>query len=331
MRLRRALFATIFCATLMSAQTATLRPEARPAEDPQLRAEAVGLLERANRVSTPELWPPNQMKIRFRVPNPAPGDPVEGEYISSIGGPDLRRQDWHYGAFEPTQIRNGPRLSLTHNTVQEPPILELLPQITPIYLGRFDHEDIIRSIVPGPDGQRCIHFDTVFGDRQQLGVICVDRDQGWLASIRIGDQVTRNSKFFTFQGASFPGHVERWVGDQELIEVETSIQLKNDFPADFFSVPESAAFLCPDFRRAFAEHTPQPPVQSSSSDVHDVELLGMIGIDGHVSALRPIDRVRPDLNERAMALVATWTYTPATCNGQPAAWQRLFTVHFKGL
>lgn len=319
------------CTVLLSAQTATLRPEARPAEDPRLRAEAVALLERANRVSTPAQWPPNQMTLHFRVPNPAPGDAVEGDYVSSVGGPGLRRQEWRYGAFERTQIRNGPRLGVIHNGAQPPAILEVLPQITPVYLVRFDHEDIIRSISTGAEGQRCVQFDTVFGDRQQACEVCMDAQQGWLMSTRTGDQITRNSRFFAFQGAFLPGHVERWIGGHEVMEVDSTIVPKNDFPADFFSVPESASYLCQDFRRAYAESTPQPPVQSSSLDVHDVNLLGTIGVDGHVSGLRAIDRVRPDLNERAIQLVSTWTFAPASCGGQPAAWQTLFTVHFKGL
>ncbi|HAF14741.1 MAG TPA: hypothetical protein DCK99_13805, partial [Blastocatellia bacterium] len=189
MHAARLLFAGFVCSLVVNAQTATMRPDVRPPEDPRMRAEAVALLERANRVSTPARWPPNQMTLRFRVPDPTPGDPVEGEYVSSIGGPGLRRQEWRYGAFQPTQIRNGQRLGITHNTAARPPILELLPQITPIFLVRFDHEDIIRSITNGPDASRCIQFDSVFGDRQQSCEICVDAAQGWLLSARLGDQV----------------------------------------------------------------------------------------------------------------------------------------------
>lgn len=322
----------VFGASILTAQTATLRQDGKPPEDPKVRAEAVALLERANRVSTPSFWPPNQMTLHFRVPNPTPGEPVEGDYVSSFGGPGpLRRQEWHYGAFQPIQIRNGPRLGVTQNTVRQPPILNLVPELTPVYLVRFDHEDIIRSITPGPDGQRCIQFDTIFGDRQQAGEICVDAEHGWLMTFHVGDQVTRNSKFFAFQDAFFPGHVERWIGNQEVMAIDSSIVAKSDYPPDYFSVPQSAAFLCQDFRRAYSVNTPQPPLQSSSTDVHDVSLTGMIGVDGHVSNVQPIDRVRPDLNDRAIALVSTWTFAPASCNGQPAAWQTVFVVHFKGL
>ena len=89
------------------AQTAVLRPGSGPPEDPQLRAEAVRLLERANHLSSPAVWPPNVLTLRFHVPNPAP----DGEYVSSVGGFKLRRQEWRYGTYQTTQIRNGDRFN----------------------------------------------------------------------------------------------------------------------------------------------------------------------------------------------------------------------------
>ncbi len=323
------LFLLLFTALTLNAQTATLRRDSPP-EDTRLRAEAVALLERANRVSQPMVWPPNEMRHHFTIPNPAPGDATEGDYTSSIGV-DTRRQEWRYGAFQITQIRNGRRMSFSERTAPMPAILQVLPKITPIYLGRFDHEDIIRSITAGPNGSRCIQFDTVFGDRQQAAEICVDTDAGYLLSIRQGDQITRNSNFFAFNGSFLPGHIERWIGNRELIAVDQTVVPKNDYPPDFFSVPEtSTGFACQDFRRAFAVNTPQPPLQSSSPDVHDIVLSGVIGVDGHVTGLRPLDQMLPDLNDQAMKLVGTWTFTPASCNGKPAVWGNTFTVHFKG-
>jgi len=104
---------------------------------------------------------------------------------------------------------------------------------------------------------------------------------------------------------------------------------KSDYPADFFSVPETATgFICQNFRRAFAENTPQP-IQTASLIVRDVELLGTIGTNGHVYRLRAIEQVEPELNDEAIRLVSTWTFAPATCEGKPAAWETVFTVHFK--
>ncbi len=83
MRVALFAFAGLSVARFLSAQTTTLLPDSQLPEDPKFRAEAIGLLERANRVSTPAVWPPNEMRLRFRVPDPAPGESSEGEYVSS--------------------------------------------------------------------------------------------------------------------------------------------------------------------------------------------------------------------------------------------------------
>jgi hypothetical protein len=77
-----------------------------------------------------------------------------------------------------------------------------------------------------------------------------------------------------------------------VIEIDQTIVPKSDYPADFFSVPETATvFICQNFRRAFAENTPQPN-QTASLNVRDVELLGTIGTNGHVYRLRAIETGR---------------------------------------
>lgn len=318
-------------ASFARAQHTTLRPESPP-EDPKLRAEAVSLLERANHVSTPAAWPPNEMRLRFRIPNPAPGESGEGEYVSSVGGKGLRRQVWTYGEYQQTQIRNGQRLFVSQgHKAPRPAFMELLGRLAPIYLVRFDEQDIIRSITHTPEGSRCIQFETVQGDhQQQLNEVCVDAVHGWLLSLRLGNELTRNSNFFPFNGAFLPGRIERWKDGKLLIEIEETDVEKSDYPPDFFDVPaDTKAYFCDDFVRAFAKNTPQP-AQGPSASVHDVLLTGTIDMDGRVFGLKPVDEVRPDLNEEAIKLVSTWTYTPATCRGEPAVWQTTFTVHFKG-
>src|SRR5437868_6722 len=99
------LFATAICADGVRGQSATLTSGVL--EDPKLRAEAVRLVERANLVSTPGTWPPNEMRLQYRFGTPPAGFPAEGEYVSSVGGPGLRRQQWDYGPYHFTQVRNG--------------------------------------------------------------------------------------------------------------------------------------------------------------------------------------------------------------------------------
>lgn len=318
-----------FTVQFSQAQTATVRPDALPVEDPKLRAEAVSLLERANHVSSPAVWGSNELTLRFHVPNPVDGQPNDGEYVSDVAAPGVRRQEWHYGTYQLIQIRNGQRIGALQNNVPKPLALEWLQRVAPIYLVRFDHEDIIRSITDGPGDSRCIHFDTVFGDRLQAGEACVDPKSGWLLSIRQGDVTTRNSNFFAFGGAFLPGHIERSVGDSLLIAVDETVVAK-DFPAEMFKVPEnSTASICQEFRGAYAVNTPQPE-PGSAPYVSDVTLTGFVGVDGHVSGLKSIDPSHPELRTEAVKQVSAWTYTPATCNGKPVAWETQFVVHFKG-
>jgi len=313
------------------AQTATLRAGSGAPEDPTLRAEAVRLLERANHLSTPAVWPPNVLTLRFHVPNPAPGDPYDGEYVSSVGGYHLRRQEWVYGAYRVTQIRNGDRFNATQPGVPMPGVVHVLDQVAPIYLVHFDAQDIIRSITEPSEGTRCIEFDTVAGDHEQANEICVESQHGWLLSIRTGDTLTKDSNYFPFQNAFLPGHIERWVGGQQVIGVEETVELKNDYPPDFFTLPANAnGFACPELLPPFPVNTPQPPQRSSSIAVFDVLLEGYVTNTGHVYGLRAIDQLHPDLNQEAIKLVSTWTYMPSTCAGRVGWFFMTFTVHFKG-
>jgi hypothetical protein len=332
--MRLTVTALVFALVELSAhgQTATLRPGSGPPEDPQLRAEAVRLLERANYLSTPAVWPPNEMTLRYRVGKPAPGDPYEGDYFSSVGGHGLRHQEWHYGKYRYTQIRNGTRLAFSGSGVQTPGIMHVLDHIAPIYLVHFDGQDIIRSITGPAGGTRCIQFDTVAGDHEQSSnEICVDDGNGWLLSIRTGDTLTTTSNFFPFEKSFLPGHIERWKGGELVMAVDEAVVLKSDYPPDFFTVPESSTgFICPHLRPPYAVNTPQPPQQTSSISVINVQLQGYVTTTGRVASLEPVDLTHPELNEEAIKLVSTWTYTPATCGGTPAGYGQTFTVHFKG-
>jgi hypothetical protein len=61
-----------------------------------------------------------------------------------------------------------------------------------------------------------------------------------------------------------------------------------------------------------------------------VKLPGTIGTDGHVRGLKAIEEWESALNDEAIKLASNWTFAPATCDGKPAAWETVFTVHFKG-
>ncbi len=134
--MRRAVAAAALTLTAWAGQSATLQP-GRP-EAPTLRAEAVRLVERANLISTPGTWPPNEMRLHYRFGSPPDGFPAEGDYVSSVGTPGHRRQQWDYGPYHFTQVRNGQKLRLDQATVPPPPQLQLLNEPSADSCCRFE-------------------------------------------------------------------------------------------------------------------------------------------------------------------------------------------------
>lgn len=336
--MRSALSALILVLTAISSQahqTATLRTDIPP-EDPKLRAEAVRLLEQAVQTSTPPSWTNVQIDTRFHVVNPAAGSPADGEHILSVGSWwKLRQHEWIYGSNHLVFVRNGDLAYWRSSEGQKPSFADMIENTTPIDLVRFNHQDVIHSITAQPDGAQCINFETVFGDREQSGQVCIDPEHHWMVSKQIGDTLTVNSEFVPFNGALVPEHVEIWVGGTQQYVFEQSVTSKTDFPADFFSVPENANIKmgtlgCNEFRPAHPLNAPQPMPLSGSPIVTDIRLQGLVNPDGRVSLLRAVDNVYPDLNQQAIQTVSQWTFTAASCDGKPTGWYTNFVVEFKG-
>jgi len=74
---------------------------------------------------------------------------------------------------------------------------------------------------------------------------------------------------------------------------------------------------------------PRNPFSQGTSIV-DVVVRGFITHKGAVQPTVIVSSLRPDLNEEAMKLVATWKFTPLMCNDQIAATVAHFVVHFQG-
>jgi hypothetical protein len=138
----------------------------------------------------------------------------DGEHIVTVGSWwKLRRNEWNYGSTHLILVRNGDLRQRITPEAPLPPIAEVIDNTTPIDLVEFDRTDLIRSIERGPQESLCISFDSIAGDRQQAGLICVDREKHWLMSKKIGDALTVNSRFVPFNGAFMPAHVEHYVGN----------------------------------------------------------------------------------------------------------------------
>jgi hypothetical protein len=316
------------------AQTTTLRPDAAPAEDPEVRAEAVRLMERADMLTTP-VWPANEEFFNFRVLQPAPGEASEGSIQIGVKTPVNKRWECTYGTYKFTSVQNGSEFATYQSESAEPAALTSVRRLIPVFRGRFEPADMIRRIEDATvDGRpaRCIDFDTLKGDQQQSGQVCVDAQSGFLLSVRQGDETIRQSAYFQFNNASLPGHIERWVGDEKLIEIDSKVVVRTDYPPEYFDYPADARIsnACRSFHRAFADHVPQPGPKTLSNEAIAVRVHGRIGKDGKPTALKVLDTVRPELAEEALRVVSGWTFHPAMCEYQPATQETDFEVRFKG-
>ena len=320
--------------TACFAQTTTLRPDAAPEEDPEVRAEAVHLMERAVMLATP-VWPANEEFFDFRVLDPAPGEASEGAIRIGVKTPVNKRWEFTYGIYTFIKVQNGSEFATYRSESAEPAALTSVRKLIPVFRGVFEPADMIRRIEDSTvDGQpaRCIDFDTLKGDQQQSGQACVDAQSGFLLSVRQGDETIRQSAYYRFNNASLPGHIERWMGDRKLIEIDSKVVVRTEYPAEYFDYPADAKIdnACRSFYRAFADHTPQPEPRTQSNEAITVRVHGRVGKDGKTNSLKVLDAVRPDLADEALRVVSGWTFHPAMCEYQPATQETDFEVRFKG-
>jgi hypothetical protein len=316
------------------AQTTALRPDGMPAEDPELRAEAVRLSERSVMLTTP-VWPANEESFSFRVPQPAPGEASEGTIKIGVKTRVNKRWEYTYGTYKFIQVQDGAELAIYRSASTEPAALTMVRKLVPAFHGVFEPADIVRRVEDSTvDGRpaRCIDFDTLKGPQQQSGQVCVDAQSGFLLSVRQGDETIRQSAYFRFNNASLPGHIERWVGNEKLLEIDSQVVVRTEYPPDYFDYPADATIEhgCREFHRAFTDHAPQPETRTQSNEAITVRLHGRIGKDGKPNSLKVLDAVRPDLAEEALRIVSGWTFHPAMCEYQPATQDMNFEVRFKG-
>lgn len=304
------------------------------AEDPHLREKAITLLEKANVVSTPAVLPPHQAVITFRFFSATEGAEEGQRTIVSLGS----GQFWSevtFGDFHVINIVTPHRLAASgENNSSLPAPVRRLSKLMPIYLVRFDHEDVINSI---DDSQvrgrpaRCIGFDTKFGSTLHANEICVDKENGTLLRLRNGNEVTENSEFFLFSGAYWPARVDYYQNGVEVLEVHdrvTAIEGQPDL--NLLLPPPGAQILvkCQQYRRPFAQKVVQPPSGSGGETV-DLVVYGTIGEDGrlHDGVVELSDR--PDLQGEALQIAAKWVFTPATCDGKPSSEEGNLVLHFQ--
>lgn len=306
------------------------------AEDIKLREQAVQLLERANAASLIGGLRDYEQSIAFTFYDPLDGSAKTGSFTRTSAGSAGRRDEFTYGDYRAATVLAGDLKSSTRKNNEPPEIVELLDQL-PIYLGRFDEKDAIRSIhdsnIVG-QAAKCINFDTYLAMGTQANQICLDLERGTLLRWQVGNELIENSDFFQVANLWEPGHIRHFVRGGLRVEIEQRIT-RTPSPVDVSSFsPPSGKWqkwhTCQNRRRAVGVSMPMPQAGTEGTGTVDVVVRGYIWDTGKVQPLTIVSSLRPDLNEEAKQVVATWKFTPLMCNDEPATTIADFVVHFQG-
>lgn len=300
-------------------------------QDIKVRESAEHLLERANRVSTSPKWPNLERVDMFRVFED--GTAKEGSFTHVVVQGTGRRDEYTYGDYHLLNVWTQKQVAVVGGGRILPPQLVDVLKITPIYLVRFDGEDVIHTIVDrkiNSSDAHCIEFDTVKGERTDNNELCVDAVSGALVLEKVDGKVIENSEFFTFAGALIPGKISYTFAGNHTEIVQTMTVL-TESSANVLSAPENATMhgLCTTFRRPFGVLMPQPKPGNGATTT-DIIVRGTVGVDGKLYEAAVQSSERPDLNSEALSVAQQWTFTPAMCNGTPDAHEAEITLHFQG-
>jgi hypothetical protein len=303
------------------------------AQDPDVRREAVQMLEWATAVSTSPKLPNLERSDTFRVLDTTTG-PREGTFTRVVIQGTGRREEIEFGGYHAIDVWTNAGLKTNRKSEMLPPEVKDVLRITPVYLVHFDGEDVIRAVVDkARNGQklRCIVFDTIRGQDIQNNEFCIDPANGTLVSEKLGEELIENSEFFPFAGALMPAKVAySYAGVRKLEISQTMTELKDVTEGVLSAPPDSVERrYCQTFRRAFGLSMPQPKIGNGGRD-SEVVIRGIIQRDGRVNEAVVQSAEREDLGLEALSYVRQWTFTPAMCDGHPNPQEAVLIVRFHG-
>jgi TonB family protein len=301
-------------------------------QDLKLREEAVRLLERANAVSSSPKLPNLERVDNFRVF--LDSGTAEGLFTRVVMQGVGRRDECRFGDYDLVNVFANKQVAVTGSSHILPPDLLNVVRITPIYLVRFDDQDVIHTITERTVSghvARCMQFDSVHGDHTDSNELCVDGTNGTLVYEKLGPEAIENSEFFAFAGALLPGRITYSQGGKERIEITQTMTELGASDANVLAPPPNSTRLqlCTTFRRPFGVSMPQPQPGNGGTQ-SDVLIRAQVGTDGHVYEPVVQSSERPELNQEALGLARQWTFTPALCDGRPNMQEVDFTLHFRG-
>ncbi len=306
------------------------------AEDMQLRDRAVQLLNIARAVNTIH---GGAFTIATEATFSATADDGSlrtGSYSRLRIPAGSLRQEIRFGDWQATNIFVDRSISIVGPWNFPPFAVRELLNLVPHYVGFFDQQDVVRAIRDGSAaGQQatCIDYDTIHGEKHSSNVACVSKADGNLLTMREEDRSYEWSKYATVAGAAYPQHIEFHLGTSFSLSIDLTMTRLDSAPEGAFAIPTGAqtGTLCKSFTSPVALRSPQPEAKGGpDAPVTDVVLQISINADGTVGQSGVSHPVRPDLDAEALKLVQTWTFQPATCNGQPNPVPGNVVLHFQG-
>jgi hypothetical protein len=316
------------------AAAGAMRCAAQTTEKPDVRAEAVELIERANALSMSPHLPNLERTDIFRVFG-TNGGTKEGVLTRVVVQGTGRRDEVTLGDYHNLEVWNQRNVAMVHTDPLAPPEVVDLWTLTPIHLLRFDDSDVIHAVTnKAGNGQavRCIEFETIHGEKHEQNEFCVDVKTGTLASQKFGDSLVEYSEYFPFADSLMPGKIRYSEAGVRRMEIDQKLTELKDATENVLEEPPGAVLgrICTTFRRAIGESMPQPKAGQGAGKV-DVDVRGIVGVDGKVHhAVVQDSGGRPDLEPEALTLIGQWKFTPMSCEGKPTEMEAEFILHFAG-
>jgi len=303
------------------------------AQDPEVRREAVELMERASAASLPAKLPNLERVDTFRVLDAGSG-PREGTFTRVVLQGTGKREEASFGDYHLLDVWTGENLATLRSHKVAPAAVETVIGITPIRLMRFDGEDVIHRIVTkavGAKNARCVEFDTVKGQKIENNEFCFDPANNTLILEKTGDDLIENSDFFSFAGGFFPSKITYSFAGIRKLEISQTMTELADATENVLVAPPGAMTWqsCKTWRRPIGVSMPQPKVGRGGRD-YDVVVRGVIESDGQVHDAVVQSADLPDLGAEALQLIKQWRFSPLICDGQPGEVESSFVLHFHG-
>jgi hypothetical protein len=302
-------------------------------QDPQVRSEAVEMMERATAASMAATLPNLERIDTFRSLG-NPNGTREGKFTRVVVQGVGKREVSSFGDYDLVEIWTNGHVARFGSQMIAPPEIETVYNLTPIRIPRFDGEDVIHRIVTkavAGKNARCIEFDTITGQKIENNEFCLDPANNTLMVSKTGDELVENADFFLFAGQFIPSKITyTFAGVRKLEISQTMTELKESIE-NVLTAPPDAQILtfCKRYRRPIGVSMPQPKAGNGGRDI-DVAVRGIIGTDGKIHEAVEQNSERPDLGEEALSLIQQWVFTPGICDGSPNATESIFMIHFHG-